>query len=99
MSYQLTCIGGWAPVYVADEISGNRFKIAGGQPGMKVSWQVTGVRQDAYANAHRIPVEQEKPVQERGYYLHPEAFGQPAERGINLVRRRQMSQPRKVGRR
>ena len=72
--YQLTCIGGFAPVYVAREIKGNSFKIAGGKPGMKVSWQVTGVRQDAYANAHRIPVEEEKPAAERGAYLHPDAF-------------------------
>ncbi len=73
--YQLTCIGGFAPVYVAEEVRGNQFRIAGGQPGLKVSWQVTGVRQDAYANAHRIPVEEDKPRPERGTYLHPEAFG------------------------
>jgi hypothetical protein len=72
--YQLTCIGGFAPVYIAREIRGNSFKIAGGKPGMKVSWQVTGVRQDAYANAHRIPVEEVKPAPERGTYLHPDAF-------------------------
>ncbi|MBM3287698.1 MAG: hypothetical protein FJY88_10175, partial [Candidatus Eisenbacteria bacterium] len=33
-SYQLTCIGGHAPVYIASKISGNRFKIAGGTPGL-----------------------------------------------------------------
>ena len=44
---------------------------------------VTGIRQDAYANAHRIPIEEEKPEKERGYYLHPDAFGQPKEKGIN----------------
>ena len=27
---------------------------------MKVSWQVTGIRKDRYANAHRIPVEIDK---------------------------------------
>src|SRR5262249_22119601 len=42
--YQLTCIGGFAPVFVAQEINNNRFKIAGGKAGMKVSWQVTGIR-------------------------------------------------------
>jgi hypothetical protein len=59
--YQLTCIGGFAPVYIASEVSGNQFKIAGGRPGMKVSWQVTGIRKDAFANEHRIPVEEDKP--------------------------------------
>jgi hypothetical protein len=78
--YQLTCIGGFAPVYIAEEISENRFKIAGGNPGMKVSWMVTGIRQDAWANAHRIPVEEEKPPRERGYYLHPELYGQPPQK-------------------
>jgi hypothetical protein len=58
--YQLTCIGGFAPVYIASEVSGNQFKIGGGRPGMKVSWQVTGIRQDAFANEHRIPVEEDK---------------------------------------
>jgi hypothetical protein len=73
--YQLTSIGGFAPVYVAKKVEGNRFKIAGGRPGMEVSWQLTGVRKDAYAETHRIRVEEMKPAEERGSYLHPEAFG------------------------
>lgn len=87
--YQLTCIGGFAPVYVADEISENRFRIAGGKAGLKVSWQVTGVRKDAWAKAHRIPVEEAKPDEERGYYLHPEEQGQPEEKGILWARDRE----------
>ena len=76
--YQLTAVGAPQPeLYVAHEVEGNRFKIEGGKPGAKVSWQVTGVRHDAYANAHRIPVEEDKPSVERGYYLHPDAFSQP----------------------
>ena len=59
-------------------MSQNRFKIAGGRPGAKVSWQVTGIRHDAYANANRIPVTEDKPSSELGRYLHPEAFGQDA---------------------
>jgi hypothetical protein len=73
--YQLTCIGGYAPVYIAEKVSGNRFKIAGGVQGLEVSWQVTGVRQDPYAEKHRIRVEEEKPPQERGKYLHPDLYG------------------------
>jgi trimeric autotransporter adhesin len=80
--YQLTSIGGFAPIYVAQKVQNNAFKIAGGKPGMEVSWQVTGVRQDAWANAHRIPVEVDKPARERGYYLHPELYGQPQQKGI-----------------
>jgi hypothetical protein len=84
--YQLTCLDGFAPIYVAQRVHVNRFKIAGGKPGMEVSWQVTGVRQDAWANAHRIPVEQVKPERERGSYLHPELFGAPAEKSIAWAR-------------
>jgi hypothetical protein len=80
--YQLTCIGGFAQVYIAEEISNNRFKIAGGSPGMKISWQVTGIRQDAFANAHRIPVEEEKSGDERGKYLHPAEHGMPESMGV-----------------
>jgi trimeric autotransporter adhesin len=54
--YQLTCIGGYAPVYVKEEIHNNRFKIAGGQDGLKVCWQVTGIRNDKFASEHRMKV-------------------------------------------
>jgi trimeric autotransporter adhesin len=81
--YQLTSMGRPQPsLYVAKEISGNRFRISGGKPGGKVSWQVTGIRHDAYADAHRIQVEVEKPAQEQGRYLHPELFGAPVEQAI-----------------
>jgi hypothetical protein len=58
--YQLTCLGAFAPVYIGQEVKGGTFKIAGGKPGMKVCWQVTGVRSDAYAQQNRVPVEMEK---------------------------------------
>ena len=94
--YQLTSIGGFAPVYVAEEVSNNQFKIAGGKPGMKVSWQVTGIRQDEWANAHRIPVEVQKPQRERGYYIHPELYGAPAEKGIEWARHPDVMQKMKA---
>ncbi len=80
--YQLTCLGGFAPVYVAEEISGNRFRIAGGSAGLKVSWQVTGVRNDPYALENPIIVEEEKPEAERGTYLHPKAYGRPDSQSV-----------------
>ena len=85
--YQLTCIGGFAPIYIADEIKGNTFRIAGGRAGLKVSWQVTGIRHDAYAKAHRIPVELDKPADLRGAYLHPLEHGKSLERGIEADHR------------
>jgi|GEM_PF-4971375 len=53
---------------------------------MKVSWQVTGIRQDPWANAHPLPVEEEKSADERGYYLDPELYGESDERNIRHVR-------------
>lgn len=77
--YQLTCIGGFSNVFIEQEVQDNMFVIAGGRPGLKVSWQVTGIRQDAFANQNRIPNEVPKAVEDRGRYLHPTAFGMPAE--------------------
>jgi hypothetical protein len=63
----------------------NSFRIAGGTLGMKVSWQVTGIRKDPWTNAHRVQVEEDKPDKERGYYLYPELYGQPADRGTSRL--------------
>lgn len=84
--YQLTVIGQFAQAIVGSEVSGNRFTIKTDRPGVKVSWQVTGIRQDAYANKHRIPVEEEKSERERGYYLQPEVFNQPEEKSVEWAR-------------
>ena len=80
--YQLTVIGQFAQAIVARKDMNNQFLIRTSKPGVEVSWQVTGIRHDAYANANRIPVEEEKPASEQGNYLHPEVFGQPESRGI-----------------
>jgi hypothetical protein len=74
--YQLTAVGKAAPrLHVAKEVDEGHFTIAGGKAGQKVSWQVTGIRQDAWANTYRIPVEVEKAAEDKGRYLHPELFG------------------------
>ena len=81
--YQLTAIGAPAPnLHIAQEMANHQFGIAGGSAGLKVSWQITGIRQDAWANAHRIPVEANKRAAERGHYIHPELFGAPAEASV-----------------
>ncbi|GEM_PF-915719 len=80
--YQLTPVGAYAQLYISEEISENKFEISGGKPGLKVSWQVTGTRNDNYAKDNPIEVETTKKQNEKGYYLHPESFGQPKEMGI-----------------
>ena len=78
--YQLTVVGQFAQAIVAEKVRGNRFTIQTSAPGVEVSWQVTGIRQDAWANKNRILVEEQKSNLERGHYLHPEAFQQPKKR-------------------
>ena len=90
--YQLTCIGEFAPVYIRQKIAGNRFKIAGGSVGMEVSWQVTGIRQDVWANAHRLTVEENKASEEQGKYLHPKEYNQPNSMGIGGDPTKEMSE-------
>ena len=84
--YQLTAIGAPAPgLYIAKEIQDNRFSIAGGAPGMKVSWQVTGIRHDPYAEANRIAVEEDKPADARGAYIFPEGYGKSHDAALPVL--------------
>ena len=76
--YQLTVIGQFAQAIVATEIQNDRFTIKTDKPFVKVSWQVTGIRHDPYANDHRIQVEVDKSPSERGQYLYPQGYSQPA---------------------
>ncbi|MBN1139700.1 MAG: hypothetical protein JXM73_24215 [Anaerolineae bacterium] len=80
--YQLTVIGTFAQAIIAQEIENNRFVIQTDKPEVTVSWQVTGVRHDPYAEANRIVVEQDKPLAERGTYLHPQAYALPQTRDL-----------------
>lgn len=59
--YNLTPIGAPAPgLHVAEPMADGRFEIAGGEPGLRVSWQVTAVRDDPTIRRQRTPVVQEK---------------------------------------
>ncbi len=89
--YQLTPIGAPMPnLHIAQEIQDNAFRIAGGAPGKKVSWEVTAVRNDPYLRAHPAPAEVDKPAGERGTYLYPEGYGQPRELGLDYQRNRDL---------
>jgi trimeric autotransporter adhesin len=81
--YQLTAIGTFAQAIILEEVNtSNEFKVKTDKPNVKISWQVTGIRQDAFANANRIKDVVEKTGEEKGKYMHPELFNQPAEKGI-----------------
>jgi trimeric autotransporter adhesin len=81
--YQLTIVGEeFAQAIVSREIRNNQFAIKTDKPSIKVCWQVTGDRNDAYARAHPYVVESQKDPEERGKYYQPELFGQPKEKTI-----------------
>jgi len=86
--YQLTVIDEtdndtFVQAKVVRGVRDNRFRIRTSEPGTTVSWQVTGIRQDPWANAHRIRVEEEKREKERGSYLHPELYGQTKDHRVD----------------
>ncbi len=81
--YQLTAIGAPAPMlHIASEVVDNEFVIAGGMPGMKVSWTVTAIRNDAFVQANPSSDVRVKPAAAQGKYLHPELYGQPETKGM-----------------
>jgi hypothetical protein len=81
--YQLTVLGQFAQAIVEQEIENGGFQIRTDKPGVKVSWQVTGIRKDPWAERNRIPTEEDKLPDDQGKYLHPELYGQPAEMGVH----------------
>ncbi|MFH1892625.1 MAG: hypothetical protein ABIK83_08090 [Candidatus Zixiibacteriota bacterium] len=81
--YQLTVIGTFAQAIISEEIQNGMFEIKTDKPNVKVSWMVTGIRQDKWANEHRIQVEVDKPDDERGHYIAPELYGFGEEKEIN----------------
>ncbi len=80
--YQLTVMGQFAQAIISKKISGNTFEIMTDHPNVEVSWQVTGIRNDAYARKNRIPVEEQKEPENMGKYLNPEAFDVDASKAI-----------------
>ncbi|NDC42518.1 MAG: hypothetical protein EBZ77_13390 [Chitinophagia bacterium] len=80
--YQLTVIGSFAQAMVSREVSHNAFEIKTNQPNVKVSWQITGIRNDAYAQQNRIQPEVDKEPANKGKYLNPGAFGKGTDQQI-----------------
>ena len=86
--YQLTVIDKkhWtARAAVWNKVSDNRFTIRTDQAHVQVSWQVTGVRHDAWASAHRLSVEVTKAADEQNKYVHPELYGKPMTKSVVVL--------------
>ena len=85
--YQLTILDeddndDFSAAKIVKPVDHNLFTIRTARGNVTVSWQVTGIRRDAWANQNRIPNSVEKAPEEHGKYLHPEAFGLQTDRGI-----------------
>src|SRR5215218_2859596 len=86
--YQLTVIakpGQFVQAMVVKELANNRFTLQTSKPNVKVSWQVTGIRHDAYANAHRIQTVVPKTGSADGKYVHPELYGKPTSKSVVVL--------------
>ena len=88
--YQLTVIGQFAQAIIGQKIANHQFTIRTNAPNVEVSWQVTGVRQDAFAKANPLIVEEEKEPRLKGFYIHPEYYGAPPEKQIEWARHPEM---------
>ena len=85
--YQLTVIGTFSQAIIKEKMDGNTFVIQTNQPNVEVSWQVTGVRADKFANENRVIVEEEKSAEDKGTYLHPALYGASEDRSENQKHR------------
>ena len=92
--YQLTVIGSFAQAIIAKEINNNSFEIKTSKPNVKVSWMVTGVRKDAWANKNRVVPEVDK-TWEKGYFIHPELYGELETKNITKAKRPTLTNKKK----
>jgi len=84
--YQLTVIGSFAQAIISKEINNNSFEIKTNSPNIKVSWMVTGVRKDAWANKNRV-IPEVKKTWEKGHYIHPKLYGATESKNITKAKR------------
>ncbi|RYE20239.1 MAG: collagen-like protein [Sphingobacteriales bacterium] len=84
--YQLTCINQFAQAIVSMEVNNNAFSIKTDKPNVKVSWQVTGIRNDPYAQDNRLPVEKAKRADEQGKYIYPQGYGRGRESMLDVMK-------------
>ena len=85
-SYNLTPIGAPANLYIVTEVNEDgKFKVAGGNPGQKISWYVYAERNDPYLqqNPEKKEVVVDKTGDRKGKYFMPELYGQPDSKGYD----------------
>lgn len=85
VSYQLTPIGAYMPLYIKEKASSNnQFVISGGTAGKEVSWSVYAERNDLYLqqNPQQRTVEIEKRAHEKGRYLIPSLYNADQDKAL-----------------
>jgi hypothetical protein len=84
-SYQLTPVGAAMPnLYVSNEINDNKFAVAGGVAGAKVSWTVVAERDDELIR-NNLEAKESEPLKTgryKGKYVHPQFYSKSANSGI-----------------
>lgn len=79
--YQLTVMGSFAQAIIKQEVFDNQFVIKSNRPNVKVSWQITGVRNDRNMQYAPFVAESEKEEKNKGKYVSPEAYGKLKSQG------------------
>ena len=69
-NYQLTPIGANGNLYISKETENGIFEISGDLD-IKVSWILSAIRHDTFAESHRLVVEVEKEQENKGKTIHP----------------------------
>ncbi|BDS15576.1 hypothetical protein [Aureispira anguillae] len=85
VSYQLTPVGAYMPLYIKEKVNeNNQFVVSGGIAGKEVSWAVYAERNDLYMqqNPQQRAVEIEKRPHEKGHYLIPSLYGEGQDKAI-----------------
>jgi hypothetical protein len=85
--YQLTVIGSFAQAIVDRRVAGGRFRIRTTGPSTDVSWQVTGVRRDAFARSAPFRAVTAKRGSVRGRLLRPDLHGRGRESDLTAIGR------------
>ena len=79
--YQLTVMGSFAQAIIKKEVADNQFIIKSNRPNVRISWQITGVRNDRNMQYAPFLAETEKEGLNKGKYMNPEAYGKPTSCG------------------
>ncbi|MBT6440127.1 MAG: hypothetical protein HOK72_10535 [Flavobacteriales bacterium] len=84
VSYQLTPVGGYAPLYIKEKVVNGQFLVGGGTAGMEVSWIIHVERDDPYMQQHpeKRNVEVEKEDWNKGKYLQPVLYNESDDKRI-----------------